>query len=239
MNPRQRRGAVLMLLASIGAVAVFVAVLSYVSSVRAEVGDFRTVLQLKDDVPANSSISRSMIEEHKVPKKWLGGTFLSDVDQLDGKVAVKDLSAGSYLNDGMVTDAPKLQAGQREIAILIDAETGVAGKVQPGSYVDVYATFTTTQESQKPCAIRVLGSARVVDVGQLRSQKKQGQQGQADLESVVPVTFALSPKDSLTLTYAESFASKLRLALVGPGTTELPPDTSVCDVPVQSKRGSS
>ena len=131
MNPRQRRGAMLMLLAGVGAVAVFVAMLSYVSAVRAEVGDFRTVLQLNRDVKANASITESMVDEKQVPKKWLGGTFITDTDDLDGKVAVKDLSKGAYLNGGMVTNAPQLQEGQREIAILIDAETGVAGKVTP------------------------------------------------------------------------------------------------------------
>lgn len=239
MNPRQRRGAVLMLFASIGAIAVFVAVLSYVSSVRAEVGDFRTVLQLTKDVPANTAITSSMVRTHEVPKKWLGGSFLSDVDQLNGMVAVKELPKGSYLNSGMVAPSPKLQPGQREIAIMIDAETGVAGKVQPGSYVDVYATFTPSDQNQKACAVRVLANARVLDVGRMTSQKKTGDQGQVDLEAVVPVTFALSPQDSLTLTYAEGYSTKLRLALVGPGSPRLPPDEAVCSVPIKAKRGGS
>lgn len=229
MNPRQRRGAVLMILASIGAVAVFVAVLSYVSSVRAEVGDFRTVLQLTKDVEANSSITDSMFKKVEVPKKWLGGSFITDPDRLDGKVAVKDLSKDSYLNSGMITEAPKLQAGQREIAILIDAETGVAGKVQPGSIVDIYATYAGDGQSTKNCATRILANSRVIDVGQQRSERKSNDQGQAELEAVVPVTFALSPTESLELTRAESFADKVRLAIVGPGSTTVPDRESVCD----------
>lgn len=221
----------LMIIASIGAVAVFVAVLSYVSSVRAQVGDFRNVLQLKQDVPANASVTESMVEVHQVPKKWLGGNFITDKSELEGKVAVKELSKGSYLNDGMIAEAPELQSGQREIAILIDAETGVAGKVRPGSLVDIYATFTSANQGQKTCAVRVLANARVINVGQTRSQRDE-ESGSRDLQAVVPVTFALSPTDSLTLTYAESAAQQVRLALVGPGETTVPDKKSVCDAPI-------
>lgn len=236
MNPRQRRGAVLMILASIGAIAVFFAVLGYVSSVRAEVGDFRTVLQLTQDVPANVSITASMVRKREVPKKWLSGSFLTDASELDGKVAVRSLGKGEYLNQGMIADAPKLQTGQREIAIMIDAETGVAGKVKPGSLVDVYATFAGTGQNQQSCAKRVLANVRVVDVGLVRSQKQTESNGQVDVGQVVPITFALSPTDSLTLTYAESYADKVRLALVGPGTTSIPPRVEVCSSNVNGGR---
>jgi pilus assembly protein CpaB len=33
----------------------------------------------------------------------------------------------------------------------------------------------------------------------------------------VPVTFALNPREALTVTYAESFAAEVRLALLRPG----------------------
>lgn len=247
MNPRQRRGAVLMILASIGAVAVFVAVLGYVSSVRAQVGNFRTVLRLTQDVEANASITKSMVEEHKVPLKWLDGSFISDTAALDGKVAVKALKKGSYLNSGMITDAPELAPGQREIAILVDAETGVAGKVRPNSRVDIYATFNSTDSTnQQPCAVRILANAQVLDVGKLRSERRSGantgtSQNQIDLNKVVPVTFSLSPEDSLTLTHAESFAMKVRLALVAPGSAKVSQGERVCEVPssVKTKEANS
>ena len=33
----------------------------------------------------------------------------------------------------------------------------------------------------------------------------------------MPVTFALKPKEALTVTYAESFATEVRLSLLRPG----------------------
>jgi hypothetical protein len=49
MNPRQRRGTLLLVLAIIGAVAVFFSVSSYVSEVQREVGPKRLVLQLNTE----------------------------------------------------------------------------------------------------------------------------------------------------------------------------------------------
>ena len=41
----------------------------------------------------------------------------------------------------MLIAPPQLAPGQRELAILVDAETGVAGKIGPDSIVDVIATY--------------------------------------------------------------------------------------------------
>jgi pilus assembly protein CpaB len=68
----------------------------------------------------------------------------------------------------------------------------------------------------------VVANAKVLAIGSLQrvdgpvedtSGATSYQQNQ-----VVPVTFALSVEDSLKVAYAESFAVKLRLALVAPGT---------------------
>lgn len=224
-----------MIVAALGAIVVFVTVLSYVSSVRAEVGDLVTVLKLKQNIEANGAITKAQVEEAEVPKRWLSGPFVSDTGDLDGKVAVNDLQKGSYLQTSMIIDAPALRPGQREIAIMIDAETGVAGKVTSGSVVDVYATYTTsTGTKSKSCATLLLSHARVIEVGELRTEKKgEGgeEEAKADLSQVVPITFALNQRDTKRLAWAEGYATKVRLALIGPGTTqEEPDDDEVCSI---------
>lgn len=99
---------------------------------------------------------------------------------------------------------------------MIDAETGVAGKVHVGSQVDVYATYDSNQTNKDACAIRVLANVRVLQIG--LQTKAQDNKGQA--ESSVPITFTLSAADVLKLTAAESFAQKVRLALRPPGQSE-------------------
>jgi pilus assembly protein CpaB len=232
MNPRQRRGALLMVLAGIGAVVVFMSIVGYVGSVRAEVGEMTSALRLRQPVAAYQSFGPQSLERVQVPRRWAPTTMISDPSELQGKVAAADLQAGAHLQRGMVVEAPALRPGEREIAIMINAETGVAGKVRPGMQVDIYATFQEqVGQRQRSCAARVIRQALVLQVGRLQSQR-EGDGGQADISQVVPITFALSAEDSLKLTYAESYAGKVRLALIGQGDTgpdKLPP---VCDTPL-------
>lgn len=231
MNPRQRRGLMLMLLAALGAVVVFISVVGYVGSVRAEVGVKTDVLRLKQGVPANTRITEADVERIRVPRKWSSTGMITDFAQLEGKVAATDLAAGSHLQIGMVRPAPTLRPGEREIAIMIDAETGVAGKVQKGMRVDIYATYQQPRGNQQQlsCAARIVRSALVIQIGQLTNIRNE--KNNSVTESVVPITFALDARDSLKLTREESFAQKIRLALIG-GTgeaadgVELPP---VCE----------
>lgn len=232
MNPRQRRGAVLLILAAIGAIVVFVSVVGYVGSVRAEVRDKISVLQLTQPVAAYSQVDESEVRRIQLTANGMPrDALLTDLQDLTGKVAATDVPQGALLEKGMFVNAPTLQPGQREIAIMIDAETGVAGKVQPGMLVDIYGSFQQQNGiNRKSCAVRVISNARVINVGQLR---KETGQNPGDVTQVVPVTFALSVADSLKLTYAESFAEKVRLALIG-GQGDGPPKrmAPVCTTPI-------
>ena len=58
MNPRQRRGVLLLILAALGAIGVFAAVSSYVADVREQVTPTTTALRLTRDVPAQGNITR-------------------------------------------------------------------------------------------------------------------------------------------------------------------------------------
>ncbi|MFB4300703.1 Flp pilus assembly protein CpaB [Actinomadura sp. NTSP31] len=235
MNPRQRRGVLLMILAAVGAVAVFVSVLGYVGSVRAEVGEKRQVLRLKVAVPAYGRLDPGMVERVEMPVKWSPDTMLTDPASVAGKVAPAALVAGAYLQRGMLIDAPLLQPGQREIAIMIDAETGVAGKVKPGMVVDIYATFQQqSQRDQKSCASRIIRRAQVIQVG--RTTRQRSAANAQDVNTVVPITFALAADDSVKLTYAEAFASHVRLALIGGDQSDAASDPvrklgAICDMP--------
>ena len=41
----------------------------------------------------------------------------------------------------MLATPPEINQGEREVAILVDASTGVAGKIEPGRQVDVIASY--------------------------------------------------------------------------------------------------
>ena len=221
MNPRQRRAVVVFVLSALCLLAAFAIIVRYVADVREEVDPKVRVVALGDDVRAHDPIDANL-RLVEMPERWVPDTALRDRSALAGLVAAADYPAGSIVQQGMAQSPPELAPGQREIAILVDAETGVAGKVSPGATVDIVATFAP-DEQQRPARSRVLvPGARVLEIGEPREQP-DGEDGAVDPTAVVPVTFALNVRQSLALTYAESFAEEVRLALVRPGEqSEIP-----------------
>lgn len=216
MNPRQRRGVLLLVTAVAGSVAVFLGAASYLAQVRSQVQPLTTVLMLTGDVPAYAAVDDDLVDEQEVPSRWVPDSALRSRSELVGLVAAGNLPAGSLLQAGMLTSRPDLEHAERELAILVDAETGVAGKIGPGSVVDIYATFPADEHTgTPPCSGIVVTAARIIDVGSVTS-RDEGGSGFGE-ERVVPVTFALSVRESLVLAYVESFATKVRLGLRAPG----------------------
>ncbi len=245
MNPRQRRGVLLMIVAALGAVFVFISVIGYVSQVQADadaaVGEMTVVLQVQTDIEAFQPIAAAAVRETKIPKKWATEAFITQIPDLQNKVAAGRIPRGAYLQQGMLQDRPALRPGQREIAVMIDSRTGVAGKVVNGSIVDVYSTFEQITGARKgPCAVRILNRVQVINVGPERqvtdNRGNQAQSGGGGVTSgALPVTFALTAEETLRLTYAESFARDLRLALVGGPEDVKPPANRLCDTPAAGR----
>jgi pilus assembly protein CpaB len=222
VNPRKRRGTILLVLAGLLSVVMFVLLSSYVASINRQVGGYVKVLELRADVAAYTPVTEAAVEQRDVPARWAPSNALHDTGALAGTVAAVDLRRGSYIQTDMVINKPLLEPNQRETAILIDAETGVAGKVIRGSRVDIIATYPGTQTAPPRSEI-IVPHARVVDVGKLEDLAGTDDKGGVTSGKVVPVTFALTVREALVLTYAESFATKVRLALVAPGDSDIVP----------------
>ena len=233
MTPRQRRGVLLLVVAGIGAVLVFSLVSGYVSDVRKDVEPKTAVVVLTRAVPELQPIPPDAMALKSVPEKWVGRQALRDISQIGGLVPSVPLPAGVELQEGMLVAPPSLQKGQQEISILINADTGVAGKLQPGDTVDVLATFPPDDNTRSPASARtIIRRARIVTIGLPRAAARPGGQDNAlraatpeTQQVLVPVTFALRPTQSLRLTYAETFASEIRLSLIrrGDESRKLPP----------------
>ncbi|WP_127132215.1 Flp pilus assembly protein CpaB [Georgenia sp. SYP-B2076] len=216
MNPRQRRGVLLLIATGIGAVVVFFAISAYVSSVASQVGNMVPVVTLTRDVEALEPVRPEMVEVVERPERWVPETALRSLDQAAGLVSTGPFRADTMLQDGMLTEAPGLNPGFREVAIMVDAETGVAGKVSSGDRVDILATTVDPGTDAQRAEVWV-SSALVIEVGLPQPVEGEDVNGGFDSSQGVPVTFALSTADALRVAYAESFAVKLRLALRGLG----------------------
>jgi pilus assembly protein CpaB len=225
MNPRQRRAVLLLGLAVAGLLGVFALVANYVSEVETQVGDKIVVLELTKPAKANEAISDGMVTEKTVPKRWAPEKALRDATELIGVVAATDIQPGSILQDGMLVTPPEISEGEREVAILVDAATGVAGKISPGRNVDVIASYSAVAadpdngvKAEPARSIVIVPGAKVIAVGTPRQKPAtNAQDAQQDPGSVVPVTFALSKSQELRVAHAQVFAADVRLALLRQG----------------------
>ena len=213
MNPRQRQGMLLVMVAAVGLVGVFLLIANYVSTISRQVGPKVTVLTLTQNVAAYTPVTSSDLGQSSVPAKWAPADAIGDPSEVLGEVSQVPLSAGTELQRGMLSAPPALTPGQREIAIYVNPETGVAGQVTPGALVDLIATYQPSASQGKPSAQVVVAGAKVLNIGQLDSANGQ--------QATVPVTLALTPEQAQEVSYADSFAAKLRLSLVAPGTVQL------------------
>ncbi|WP_324787391.1 Flp pilus assembly protein CpaB [Streptomyces sp. H51] len=224
MNSRQRRGVLLLLLSVVCALGAFAGVLSVISDVKSKVGPEVTAYQVKSNVAPYTRLSEGQFEKIKMPERWLSDTAVTDLRDIRGKIAVTTLRAGSLLQRDMIVDQPALQPGQQEVAIMIDAATGVAGKITPGSTVNVYATFAGEREGDPAQSKIIVTNAKVLDVGRITALDPTESSKNRQTTDAVPITFALSTLDAQRITYAESFAQRVRLALVAPGGDTTVPD---------------
>jgi pilus assembly protein CpaB len=224
MNSRQRRGVILLILSVLCALGAFAGVLSVVRNVNSKVGPEVTAYRVRSDVKPYTTLDAGQFEKIEMPRRWLSGNAVTDLRQIQGKIAVTTLRKGSLLQTDMVVDQPALQPGQQEVAIMIDAATGVAGKITPGSHVNVYATFSGKKEGDPDQSKIIVTDARVLDVGQITALDPDQSKNQQQPSEAVPITFALSTLDAQRITYAESFAQRVRLALVAPGSETSVPD---------------
>jgi len=226
VNSRQRRGVLLLVLSVAAALAAFAGVLAVVRDVNSKVGPEVTAYRLKADVAPYRELDPGQFEKISMPERWLSDTAVTDLAQIRGKIAVTQLRKGSLLQSDMVVDRPALQQGQQEIAIMIDASTGVAGKITPGARVNIYATFEGEDRARDQSRL-IVQNARVIDVGELTALQPDGSSrtGRRTATEAVPITFALTTADAQRVAYAESFAEHVRLALVAGGDdTAVPAD---------------
>ncbi|MCG0286951.1 Flp pilus assembly protein CpaB [Streptomyces sp. PSAA01] len=216
MNSRQRRGVILLLLSVLCAVGAFAGVLSVVNDVESKVGPETTAYKLTSDVQPYKALDAGEFEKVSMPKRYVPSTAVTDLDELRGKIAVTQLTKGSLLQRDMIANRPALKPGQQEIAIMIDAATGVAGKITPGAKVNIYATFEGTSQGEEAVSKLIVAGAEVLDLGKITALEPN-QDDKRRIDEAVPITFALNTKNAQRVAYAESFASHVRLALVAPG----------------------
>jgi pilus assembly protein CpaB len=214
MNPRQRQGLMLVVIAAAGLLGVFLLIADYVSSVSKQVGAKISVVTLAAPLKPYEPVSPNMLREVSLPQKWAPHEALTDPDQLIGLVSQVPLSSGTYLQQGMLEAAPALGQGQRATEVVVSADGGAGLELEPGDLVDILASY---QGNSQGAGLRahdrvdvVVPSVRVLNVGQAVSGSGNG---------AIPAILSLTPEQAQQVVYAQSFATKFILTKVAPGST--------------------
>lgn len=209
MNPRQRRGALFMLLAVVIGLGVFLSVTSYVGNVESQVGSRTTVYRASQTIDPYTPLSLANLEPVEVPERWTADSTRIELRNLEGRRVGFKLAAGTVISNDMLLNQSALNPNEREIAINVDPVTGLSGRVEPGDRVDVYAVFADVNGLSKQVRVLVR-NVRVVSIGGSEKITTSGDEGVGE-ESVKPVSLALEPNRALAVTYANAFAQEVRL----------------------------
>lgn len=215
MNPRQRRGVLFILLAALGAIVVFFMVAGYVSRVNSQVAPLVTVYRAAQPIPAYAELSASNLQAVEVPERYVPAQALREGAELTGQRVSFNVARGTIIGADMLLPPSALNSNEREIAIEVDAVTGIAGRIASGDFVDIYAVF---QSDEGVGVSQVLvRNVRVVSVGGVQTRSRRTSEGALSEAKLLPVTVALEPEDALKVTYADSFAVAVRLVGLPPG----------------------
>ncbi len=209
----------MLLAAAVGCgLLAFLLAQSHVAQVDSQVGDTVTVYRIARQLPAFTTLGETDVYAEEVPKRWVPDNAYTTEAFLGRRTAV-DMARTDFLTESSMVPRQDMERGEREIAIMVDAETGVAGRVSQGDYVNVNVTMQIDQPegaSQRYATV-LIRRARVVSIGTLTSSTDD-----TGPSTSVPVTFALGERESLKLLYAESFATSIRLSKVAADDTEEP-----------------
>jgi pilus assembly protein CpaB len=126
------------------------------------------------------------------------GGFAHPAD-LVGRTVLYPIQPGEPITDKLVSApgagvglAGRIPEGMRAIALRTDEVIGVAGFLQPGSRLDVLATYRS-DKSPEPVTVTVLQDAEVVAVGH---QMQPDPDGKSQPASITVVTLLLTPEDA-------------------------------------------
>lgn len=208
-NPRKVKGFIFILLAALLAAIVFGIVSVYLKTIQSQVGNFVYVYQAKDEIPAYTELEESLLVEARIPERWVSESARVSLNSLEGRRIPFTLEPGTTITRDMLIPTSDIDPNEREIAINVDAVTGIAGRVQTGDFVDVYAVFGDVPGLTKQVQI-IAQNVRIVSVqGQKTMQEEES--GSISEQSVIPVTLAVPTNTALAITYAANFAEEVRL----------------------------
>jgi len=179
-------------------------------------------------IPAWTELHPDMFQLQQVKKEQVPVNVITDLQGLEGRIAVSDLPEKQAVSVGQVAEKSKrlgiayaLNEGLRGMSVSLDVVGAVSDFVQPGNHVDVMCSF---QQDGQVVVRTIVQDVTVLAMGQTTSVappvEAEGAAGQpaapkaeaAPRRAETPVTLALTPTQAQIVLTADK-AGDLRLAL--------------------------
>ncbi len=197
-----------------------------------------------DALVANSDIAKGttgaeviqagLVTQEKVAKGSLPASVITNVDDLNDRIAAGPINAKQFITEGSWVSAVDGAGGAFSqsiaaqdlvaVTVTVDVDHGVANQIAPGDHVNI-ATTTTDADGNATTGY-LMDNVKVLAVGASTVQRSVAPAETATDGSAPPaaqgsgvLTFEVSQADALRVIAANTGSSKLYLVLLPPATT--------------------
>ncbi|BBB32326.1 pilus assembly protein CpaB [Thermotomaculum hydrothermale] len=193
------------------------------------------VIVAKKNIAAGTPIERSMLTVKKYFREFVPKDAVSvrDVTRILGVPPKVDIKKGepilaSHFREGGVAGlstkflSGAILPGERAITVRVDEESGVAGLIRPGDYVDILGTFTKIGGGVASQTVTILQSVPVLAIGSqvgTTLNKKNVRTGR----SYRTITLSVTPEEAELIEFARR-KTKLVFVLRNPEDTKTKED---------------
>jgi pilus assembly protein CpaB len=212
------------------------------------------VAAARERIKAGTEIQPDMLGAIEMPETGVSNDhILKNYEaQLIGQtinrnVERRDPLLWSYFRQPVERLQDKLGPEQRALTLRVDAVTGVAGNIVPGSHVDILGTFGVRKPgkagggpalsaSPETETVMVLNDVRILAVDtRTREVDYVTQAGTRRRSSYSTVTVAVTPEEASVLVFAQDYGT-LTLVLRSPADTDVgPPPADVNDINLKDR----
>lgn len=189
------------------------------------------VLVAKRNIAAGTPIERSMLSVKKYFREFVPKDAVSvrDITRILGVPPKVDIKKGepilaSHFREGGVAGlstrflSNAILPGERAITVRVDEESGVAGLIRPGDYVDILGTFNKIGGGIASQTVTILQSVPVLAIGSqvgTRLNKKRVRTGRR----YRTITLSVTPEEAELIEFARR-KTKLVFVLRNPEDTK-------------------
>lgn len=215
----------------LGLVAVF-GVKKYATDMKKQVTEKNVIVEVAAaarSLPAGTKIMPDMLTPKEMPKEGItrNNILAGQVESISGQTLIQRVERGDPLLWNQFSRPverldDRLREGERALALRVDAVTGVAGNLTPGSHVDIIGTFREQKADGSSgrddlVTITLLNNVTLLAVD-TRTREEEFTAGAAGARArgiYTTVTLAVTPEEANMLIFAQNYGT-ITLALRPP-----------------------